>query len=107
MTFKHNIAAFLREDDAHTVGVVFESTAKVYTYVVLKTMDLSVTDMVVVPAGDKYMVGRVIRVDQTVNLKPTDTIEYKWVVCKVDFTAYEALTAENKRLASTVTKLLS
>ena len=116
-----NLAAFLRED-TKTVGVRFikdlfansanyqqtllgedntiQLSTKEYTYVT--DIPLEVGDNVIVFAQDIPKVVIVTRVDDILNLNPKDTIEYKWVVAKVDYTHYNESMAKNYDIADLV-----
>ena len=111
-----NLAAFLRED-TKTVGVRFikdlfansanyqqtllgedsnpiQLSTREYTYVT--DIPLEVGDNVIVFAQDIPKVVIVTRVDDILNLNPKDTIEYKWVVSKVDYTSYNENAKKNE-----------
>ena len=116
-----NLAAFLRED-TKTVGVRFikdnfeQNTSafqmtlvgtenveayslsnKEYTYIT--DLDLQVEDLAVVFAQDTPKVVVVTRVDEAINIAPKDNVEYKWVACKVDLSAYKANCEKNREIA--------
>lgn len=79
------LAAILHEG-VTAVKVKFSGTAQLYTY--KTTLTLEVGDQVVVP-GYKvpYAVAEVKEIDQLVDHE--SDINYKWIVDKVDLTAYE------------------
>ena len=117
-----NLAAFLRED-TKTVRVRFikdlfanqrdyqptllgedncslDLSTKEYTYIT--DLTLEVGEHVVVFAQSTPKVVVVTRVDEIVNILPKDTVEYKWVVSKVDYTTYNA----NKQKNASITDLV-
>lgn len=90
---QYNIAAILRKD-AFTVQAVFPGSDNRYTYVTndksLKVNDFAV---VIVPNGAMKIV-KIVEIDKgCVFPRELDT-DYKWLVSKIDMTAYE----ENKRI---------
>lgn len=116
-----NLPAFLRED-ARTVKVCFINdrfkdeevdismtllgkdfnlSPRAYTYVT--NLDLKRDDLVVVYAVGIPKVAVVMEVDEEVDIAPNDKTEYKWVVCKVDFTSY----LENMKTNSTIQRTVS
>lgn len=86
-----NIAAILRED-AHTVSVTFATDfepdvpfgGRCYTYVT--DVHLEAGDLVVVEvqSGTKLSLGRVVKVDDDLNIEPNSDIKYSWIVARVD-----------------------
>ena len=115
-----NLAAFLRED-TKTVGVRFikdtfsTSTEyqmtligtenveayplsnKEYTYIT--DLPLEVEDHVIVFVHDAPKVAIVTRVDEVVNIAPKDSVEYKWIACRVDYSQYKENCQKNKQIA--------
>lgn len=81
-----NLPALLRED-AKTIGVKFNSTAKHYTYVT--HLPVAVGDSVIVATGatDELQIAAVVRIDDEVKIEPGSDIEYKWVIGIVDMAA--------------------
>lgn len=110
MNIHYMLALF--DDQTRTCGVVFqeeankglkpwedvpahrkprpESVARVYTYKHRFT-DLKKDELVVVqtPSGE-YKVVIVVRVDDVPDLEPDTKIDYKWIVQRLDTSAYEA-----------------
>ena len=116
-----NLAAFLRED-TKTVGVRFikdpfsrdtenfqmtlvgtenveaySLSNKEYTYIT--DLELQVEDHVIVFVHDAPKVAIVTRVDEAVNITPNDNVEYKWIVCRVDYSQYKENCQKNKQIA--------
>lgn len=52
--------------------------------------------------GQRLSIARVVDIDEHVDIQPDDSIEYKWVVSKVDLSAYDALLARNKDITDAV-----
>jgi hypothetical protein len=52
--------------------------------------------------GQRLTIGRVVKIDEIVDIEPNDTIEYKWVIAKVDLSAYSSLMDRNKEIADAV-----
>lgn len=116
-----NIAAFMRQD-TKTVHVKFmrdrragesegqttllgdniELSPQTYTYIT--DLELAEGDFVVVHAVGVPKVARVESVDEGLELDPNDTIKYKWVVCKVDFSSYAQNIAKNNTITTMVAK---
>ena len=117
-----NLAAFLRED-TKTVGVRFikdlfanyanyqqtllgedsnpiQLSIREYTYVT--DIPLEVGDNVIVFAQDIPKLVIVTRVDDRLNINPKDTVEYKWVVSKVDYSNYNNNIAKNQDIKDLV-----
>lgn len=92
-------------DNFHFVAVNFQGSSKQYHY---KTtlLNLAVGDQVVVATGanDKLQVVNVVGIVEFDEIED-DSIEYKWVVSKVDTTEYEkCLEAEAKVMKALRTK---
>ena len=89
----NNLAALLRHD-AKTVHVKLKYVGsgpalnKLYTYV--SHLPLSEGDTVVVDASGEMKLAEVKKMDDEVKIDPGSDTEYKWVIAKVDFAAYEA-----------------
>lgn len=127
-----NIAALLRQD-ARTVHVVFnidhpvdmdtfgdepppkryggaktgyhiEPKVKTYTYVT--HLDIAVGDTVIVETGGQPKIVKVIGVDADVKIEPNDTIEYGWVLQKIDMVAYIANRERNAQTESAVAEAM-
>lgn len=117
-----NIVALVRED-AKTVKVKFfpESwernakvtdfdmirelaSAQVKEYIYLTTFDLVPGDLAVVYVGMRPTVVEVQSVDADVNIEPNDEKQYKWIVAKVDETAYQKLMEQNEELEDILRK---
>lgn len=118
-----NLAAFIRED-ATTVGVRFfqepwnrkdsdvnmtllgvedvdiKLSGKEYTYI--SSIPLEVDNLVIVYALGTPKVAVVTRVDESLIISPKDTIEYKWVVSKVDLSDYLKNIEKNKVITDLV-----
>jgi hypothetical protein len=83
---KHYITS-LFDEGLKTIGVKFGGIGKVYTY---KTRDnFALGDHAVVDTpGNGLQIVEVFRVDEEPELDPDSVIDYKWIVCKVDLSAY-------------------
>lgn len=96
-----NRAAFLRED-AKTVNVQFQNSAKTFTY--LTTLALAEGERVVVPTllanFHTLAVAQVVEVHDSVQIERDSPILYKWVITKIDETYYNHLLAQNSILQS-------
>lgn len=109
----NNMAAFLREN-ARTIKVRFfkdqykqshndmtllgDTELSQTEYIYLTTLELKVGDLVIVTARDLFQVVYVSEVAEDVTLDIADTVKYKWIVQKLDVTAYCKLLEENKKL---------
>lgn len=89
------LASILLES-CKTIGVVFSGNSKTYTY--KTTTQFEVGDFAIVPSpaislGEiaKPRVVEVVRVDVVPDLNPSATYDYKWVIQKVNFAAYNQL----------------
>ena len=116
-----NLAAFLRED-TKTVGVRFirdtfsqdtqnfqmtlvgtkdveaySLSNKEYTYIT--DLPLEVEDHVIVFVHDAPKVAIVTRVDEAVNIAPKDSVEYKWIAARVDYSQYKENCQKNRQIA--------
>lgn len=100
-----NAAALLREDTT-TIQVVFdpEDGAKTYTYVITKDMDVKVDDWVVVHAGNKLAVAKVVAVHDELQIQPQANRAYFWVVDIVRTERYRAEKAKNKAIEDHLAK---
>ena len=80
----------LLQEHYTTVGVAFDrDPATHYTCKVDKALDLKEGDLVVVPAGSSFKVGRVARVDAEPDIDIEAPYALKWVVQKVDTTKFD------------------
>lgn len=102
-----NIAALLRED-AVTVHVVYQPTEAerkqgfnmAATYVT--HLKLEMGDKVLVEEAGKMRLAEVIEVHSTVEIKPNEEIQYKWVLQKADLTEAIANAQRNKQIEDIV-----
>jgi hypothetical protein len=106
-----NIAALMRED-AFTVGVQFRPryfegetgvkhpSLKIYTYVC--DFPVALGDVAAVFAEDKLAFVNVVQIDSEVLIEPNSDIEYKWLICKVDFDHYTASQERNTAIRDAV-----
>ena len=77
-----------------------------YTYLMPYAMDLRVGDAVVVPVtGNGFKIGQVIAVDAQPDLNLDAPFQYKWVVGKVDFQAYNERLMMEDRIGAKVQDL--
>ncbi len=106
--------AFRSDIDAATnqpTQVAFDTSRKprtdikprTYTYKAPITDGIKADDFVVVdhPKGGP-MVAMVYGVDTFADINPDADFEYKWIVCKVDRTAYEARQAREKEFLASM-----
>lgn len=113
----NNLSSLLTVKDLKTIKVKLPGTNTIYTY---KTIDTSikVDEFVVISFNDALVkIARVMEIDSVPDL--SKDLDYKWIVQKVDFTAYHELNKaekvasdkltelENKALVSNATKLLA
>jgi hypothetical protein len=77
---------------------------KQYTYIT--HLPITEGDTVIVEAGGTPKMVKVIRVDADVKLEPNDTVEYGWVIQKVDMAAYIANRERNAQIASAVAEAM-
>ncbi len=121
MAIERNIAALLRED-AKTIRVRFYesqydkvrrennsiandtmetfTSQKVYSYVT--DLELELGNMVVVEAAGQFKVALVVEVDDSVKVEPGHEYQLRWVVCRIDTTAYEQNMKRNKEIEELV-----
>jgi hypothetical protein len=52
--------------------------------------------------GQRLTIASVVQIDQQVDIESSADIEYKWVVAKVDLTAYTKLIERNKEISLAV-----
>lgn len=117
-----NIAAFL-DDTAYSLSVRFGNTGYVYTYVT-NIPGIEVGDAIVVPVTnairkerakfdsinednegrDKFdaKVTTVVEVHSEVNIPTDSDLEYRWVICKLDFGYYTQLMERNNKITAAV-----
>lgn len=119
-----NIAALLRED-AKTIKVrffkdSFKSTDDTFTllgkntnipsllsekeYTYVTNLPVKVGDTVIVSARDAMQLAWVSTIDDGVDIMPTDSIRYRWVISVVDMRYYQELQEANKKLELIVSK---
>lgn len=77
---------------------------KTYTYVT--HLDIAIGDTVIVEAGGQPKMVKVISVDADVKIEPNDTIEYGWVIQKIDMAAYIANRERNAQIESAVAEAM-
>jgi len=78
--------------------------AKTYTYVT--HLDIKVGDTVIAEAGGTPKLVKVVRVDDDVKIEPNDTIEYGWIIQKIDMDAYAANRERNAQIESAVAEAM-
>jgi len=78
--------------------------AKTYTYVT--HLDIAIGDTVIVEAGGTPKMVKVVGVDTDVKIEPNDTIEYGWVIQKIDMAAYVANKERNAQIESAVAEAM-
>ncbi|MDH2998498.1 hypothetical protein A1D22_10845 [Pasteurellaceae bacterium LFhippo2] len=109
----------LLQKDFVTVGVIFENNLSidklleedysfkkdlcVYTYKAEANIGLKVGDFVVVHASNEAKIVRVVEVHQFPKL--TDKFQYKWVIQKIDLTAYRKRLEEEKTISALLERL--
>jgi hypothetical protein len=77
---------------------------KQYTYVT--HLDIAIGDTVIVEAAGQPKLVKVVRVDSEVKIEPNDTVEYGWVIQKVDMPAYIANRERNAQIESAVAEAM-
>ena len=83
------IAAMQSQFGMTTVRVCYQAGGKEYTFKALKSQGLTTGDSVVVPGENGMKVCTVTGVDRNPSAKLYDTsIDWKWVVQKVDLAGY-------------------
>lgn len=78
--------------------------AKKYTYVT--HLDIQVGDTVIAEAGGTPKLVKVVQVDDDVKIEPNDSIEYGWIICKIDMAAYAANRERNVKIESAVAEAM-
>lgn len=105
-----NLASLIAIENLRTIGVTFtkgfddDTNAKIYTY---KTIDPTIIpgDFVVVRVqNDKYKVVPVVRVDSVADLS-MDSVQYTWIVQKVNSKEYLDLINKEQEIANTLREL--
>lgn len=100
---KHYILS-LFDDTVKTVGVKF--TARECTYTYKTRLALAAGDEVVVETpSNGLQVVTITRVDEEPDFDVNSVIDYKWIVCKVDRTEYDAALARDAELHKEIAKV--
>lgn len=100
-TMDKNIAAILREDTT-TIALRLLGSDQELTYVT--DLQFQPGDHAVVLSNrDNYVVGVVVEVHDDLQIEPNSDILYKWVVAKLDVTAYQQNVERNAIIESTLT----
>lgn len=100
-TMDKNIAAILREDTT-TISLRLPGSDQELTYVT--DLQFQPGDHAVVLSNrDNYVVGVVVEVHDDLQIEPNSEILYKWVVAKLDVTAYQQNVERNTIIESTLT----
>lgn len=76
-----------------------------YTYKAHKSLELKAGDEVVVDTPRGTKVAAVLHVDETPQIDANAPFEYKWIVCKVDRTAYEQQLKEDREFLDSLDKV--
>lgn len=99
---KHYILS-LFDDSLKTVGVKFKGLGKEYTY---KTrLTLEVGDHVVVSTpSEGFAVVEVTSIHDEPQLDANSVTDYKWIVCRVDTSIYDAQNASDEMLYKEIAK---
>ena len=88
------IAAFILNPNVRAISCIFELRGLEYTY---KTLDSTIRkdDFVVVPGpkANSFKVVQVTKCDVDIDLS-NNSINYKWIVCRVEKGAYEQILLE-------------
>jgi hypothetical protein len=71
---------------------------KRYTYVVPRSMQVRVSDLVLVHAGEQAQLAIVMESHADVRIEPNSETEYKWVMARVDLAQYFAEIDRNAAL---------
>jgi len=80
---------------------VVTNTSKRYLY--LTRLDLNIGDYLVVEARGVFLVVKVVELHNEPPVKENDTIDYKWVVSKVDISHYTQLLITETEALSKIT----
>ena len=91
------------QNDVTLLGKDYTLSHNNYTYV-SDIPDLKVADLVVVYAVGIPKIAVVQAIHDDLEIKPNDNSQYKWVVQKLDFTAYRENIKKNNVINSTVSK---
>lgn len=100
-TMDKNIAAILREDTT-TISLRLPGSDQELTYVTDQQFQPG-DHAVVLSNRDNYVVGVVVEVHDDLQIEPNSDILYKWVVAKLDVTAYQQNVERNTIIESTLT----
>lgn len=112
VSFDLNIAEFEEFDEDVLPAVVrpagspikkpahYSNSPRLYTYVT--HLPVAKGDTVVVEASGQTKLATVIRVDAQAEIEPNSSTAYKWVIDKVDLTAYSENQERNAEIERTV-----
>ncbi len=98
--FSSHFAISLYDQRLRTVGVTYQHGTSRKDYVYKTHLELELGELVVCPVsidggGIAYVIGKVSAVHETVQIPKDSTIDYKWIVQKVDLAAHEAAAARD------------
>lgn len=101
-----SLAVFLIDENVRAIKVAFSDASKFYTY---KTLDKTIKegDFVLVLARNEYKAVKVVRVDVQDSLDFEDTsIEFGWIIQKIDKAAYDDVLAREELLKKSINSLV-
>lgn len=104
MKLKH-IAEIL-DEKLKTIGVQFDQFvgSKIYTY---KTHDqFEIGDICIVSVNRELKLVYVVEVHETAQIEYDSSIDYKWIVQKVDLTKYNNLVERDKNIAKKAAQIM-
>lgn len=100
--FSSHFAISLYDKELRTVGVTYQHGTTRKDYVYKTHLELELGELVVCPVsieggGIAYVIGKVNAVHDTVQIARDSTIDYKWIVQKVDIASHEAAAARDAK----------
>jgi hypothetical protein len=105
--FSSQFAISLYDEKLRTVGVTYQHGTTTKEYVYKTHLELNEGDLVICPVKTEgsvnyaYVIGKVTAVHDDIQIPKDSTLEYKWIVQKVDFAAHEAAAARDAELLKT------
>ena len=101
-----SLAVFLVDDSVRAIKVAFGSAGKYYTYKTAnKTIKVDDKVLVKTTRGFQVVTVKAVDIEDTLDFEDT-SIEYSWIVQKLDFTNYEAVLEKEKTLQVDINKLV-
>ena len=101
-TMNLNTVAAIVNDNVTSIKVELPHSSQLFTYKAMNTLatTLEKDDIVVVERGGGYGagIGKVVSVDEEIDMDPEDGIEYKWAFAKVDTSVLKGIKDEEAAL---------